>query len=348
MSKKAKLITIISSAVVAVALLTLVICLVVANNNREKTNISILYCNAGSEVQLVLNQNDKVTNVVPLTNDAKGITLNSNLKGLKYDEAVELFVKKNVESGYIDIDTDGYTIQITLGGDKKDYSKMQKELVKDINAYLDEMGIIAGAKVETTNSLKTLVQMLKRTAKGVDTKNNSQLMTQYLSIWSLVEDMMPNDYESFFKYYDEKDKEREDKINNATDVINDRNSEIETLNTEITNLQNEINNLPDGEEKTNKQKTLDEKIKKRSTCYSNIDTAQNDIDNAESVFTRYVIEHKNLLTENKDKNNRNLINANSNAIIANRTNLETHKTTFEKSKQDILELIKAYRESINN
>ena len=105
MTKKAKLITIITSAVVAVALIVTAICLIVANANRkkeyelrEKTATSIMTCETNPSVQFVLNGNDKVMRVVALNNDGKALELNGEFIGLTAEDAAELFVKITTKS----------------------------------------------------------------------------------------------------------------------------------------------------------------------------------------------------------------------------------------------------------
>ena len=175
MSKKAKLITIITSAVVAVALIVLAICLVVANNNREKTQTSIMTCSTNPSIQFVLNGNDKVMSVVALNNDGKALELNASFVGLKAEDAAELFVKLSTESGKIQVNTTGTTVTISFSGLKEDYSKLKDKAVSKVNSYFDEKGIIAGA-IGNVESLKESLLKLKSTASDVETKTEQELM----------------------------------------------------------------------------------------------------------------------------------------------------------------------------
>lgn len=346
MTKKAKLITIISSAVAALALVILTICLVVANSNREKTNQTIISITSGTQVHLVLNANDKVTQAVPLSNEAKGITLSNSITGLKYIDAVQLLVKKNVEAGYINAETDGYTVQVSIGGDKKDYSKLQNEIVNAINSYFDQVGIIAGANVNISENLKQFVTELKPTAQGIDSKTNSQLMSQYTQIWEMVKDIRPSDYSAFFSAYDAEDAEYQRILTENPVAIEQRQAQIDALNVEINALQTEINALPDGEEKTNKQATLDSKIATRSAYYSNIDSLQTQYDRASINFTRNVETARGRYTINKDTYNLGFTSAYSENVNNCKTMLDNHLANFEANKTEVLNKINEYRESI--
>ncbi len=202
MSKKAKLITIITSAVVAVALIVLAICLVVANNNREKTQTSIMTCSTNPSVQFVLNGNDKVMRVVALNNDGKALELNASFVGLKAEDAAELFVKLSTESGKIQVNTTGTTVTISFSGLKEDYSKLKDKAVSKVNSYFDEKGIIAGA-IGNVESLKESLLKLKSTASDVETKTEQELMKQYQKVADAVSKIVPNEMENFYKKYDD-------------------------------------------------------------------------------------------------------------------------------------------------
>lgn len=347
MSKKAKLITIISSAVLAVTLITLIICLVVANNNREKTNQTIISCVAGSSIQMVINENDKVTTVVPLTNNAKGIALNNEFTGLKYNKAIEEFVKENISAGYLDCDTTGYIVEISIDGDKKSYSKLQSELTNAINDYLDQLGIVAGAKVSTSNNLKGQVLRFNSFATDLDDKSNSQLMEKYLEMWSMVEDIKPSEYDTIFETYATRYSAYLDEVKEANDTIKEREDEIETLNSEITELQKVIDSLPDGDEKN-------AKITERNTKSSEIDTKEYNIEECENGKKRalnnlnnYIADLIQTLARNKETNNKTLKEAHLTSKTNYANTLSEHKTNFENSKQATLDKISEFRKTIN-
>ena len=347
MTKKAKLITIITSAVVALALIILAICLSVANSNREKTNTSIVSVDAGSHIHFVLNGNDKVTRVVPLDDNAKGIALNNQMNNLKYVDAVKLFVTKSTEAGYIDINTTGYTATVTLGGDKKNYSKLQSELVSAINGYFDQMGIIAGANVTIKDNLVDFVKELKPTAQNTESKSNSGLMTQYLTIFNLVEDIRPSDREAFYTAYDTYDAEYQTTITERPKEIAEIKEYINTLTEEINALTTEISNLPDGSDKTAKQTELNDKIALRNNRYATIDRLQKDIDSANIILNTKVADARNTYVNNKETINNELTNTYNANITANKDIIESHTENFNNNKSDIQSKITDYRNSIN-
>ncbi len=347
MSKKAKLITIISSAVLAVALITLIICLVVANNNREKTNQTIISCVAGSSIQMILNENDKVTTVVPLTDNAKGIALNNDFTGLKYNKAIEEFVQENISAGYLDCNTTGYIIEISIDGDKKSYSKLQSELTSAINDYLDQMGIVAGAKVSTSNSLKGQVLRFNKFATDLDGKNNSQLMEKYLEMWNLVQDVTPSYFDDVFEYYKTENDKYNTEMKELEEEITVAEQELTNLNKEFDELQKVIDSLPDGDEKTAKISERDEKSSQISQKELNIEGLEREKGRALKAFNDNITEIIQTRTRNKETNNKTL----KEAHLTNKTNyantLTEHKTNFENNKQATLDKISEFRKAIN-
>lgn len=355
MSKKAKLITIISSVAVAVVLIVLTICLIVANNNREKTACSVVSITSGTSVHLVLNENDKVMDVVSIidpavvnidpetgekhipqyalddADKAKGIALSNLLEGKKYDEAVTLFVTKNVEAGYLDVDTEGYTIKIAINGTRKDYTKYQNNMKNSVNNYLSDMGIISGVKIEN-KSLADIVKELKSTAQNTKTLSAKELMSKYTTIVGLIENILPSKHSEFFASYDTYDTEYKNTLKDAQDTIDNRKQLI-------ADLEEEIANLPDGDEKN-------KKLQEISIYNTNINSAQQAIDNAEQKLTNQVGEKVTTMSQNKDSDNKTLTTAYDANVKANANKLAEHKTTFENNKQATLDKIDNYRKTL--
>ena len=226
MSKKAKLITIIVSAVLAVALITLAICLVVANNNRENTKTSIMTCSVNPQVQFVLNGNDKVMEVVALNEEGKSITLNAKFEGMKGEDAVTLFVTMSTESGYLNLT--GGKATITISGLKNDYSKLTEKAVANINKYFDDNGIIAGA-VAKVEDLKDAVKTLKSTAGNIDNESPEELLEHHTKIVDQIKDLDVSKLNDFYAQYDEFYKEYNDKITELNELISNAEKSIELL-----------------------------------------------------------------------------------------------------------------------
>lgn len=327
MSKKAKLITIITSAVVAVALIVTAICLIVANANRkkeyelrEKTATSIMTCETNPSVQFVLNGNDKVMRVVALNNDGKALELNGEFIGLTAEEAAELFVKITTEVGKINLDiaSDGTTVTISFSGSKQDYSDMSKAVVDKVNNYFDENGIIAGA-ISQIEELKESVKRLKPTASGVDTKTLDELFTQYNNIADMVAGVVPNNMASFYEKYDEFNAEylkKEQEINAAVQQCKDLIALLPADSEQIATLNSKINIL-----------LLD-----LDTAYKNFVKAVNDWKPTAESLTQTLNNLKNQFEQQ---------------INDFKATFDAHKTEFENNKTEFEQKIKAFRDSLN-
>lgn len=317
MSKKAKIITIITSAVVAVALIVLAICLIVANNNREKTETSIMTCQTNPSIQFVLNGNDKVMRVVALNNDGKALELNGSFIGLKADEAAELFVKLSTESGKIQVDTTGTTVTISFSGLKDDYTSLKDKAVSKVNSYFDEKGIIAGAigKVET---LKESLLTLKPTASDVESKTEQQLMEQYKKVADVVDDLVPDGMNAFYEQYDkfyaqylEAKKEYEDGIAYQKELIE---------------------SLPEGYTK--------------AQCEAAIEALERAWNLAQNTFVQSVENYKP--TAESLKQTFNTLRDDFATLITDyKAELEKHQTEFEKNKAEIEQKIADFRAGLN-
>lgn len=317
MSKKAKLITIITSAVVAVALIVLAICLVVANNNREKTQTSIMTCSTNPSIQFVLNGNDKVMRVVALNNDGKALELNASFVGLKAEDAAELFVKLSTESGKIQVDTTGTTVTISFSGLKEDYSKLKDKAVSKVNSYFDENGIIAGA-IGNVESLKESLLTLKSTASDVETKTEQELMEQYQKVADAVSKIVPNEMENFYKRYDEfyakyleAKKEYEDGLTYWQDLMD----------------------------------SLPERYTKEQ-CKSAIDSLAKSWTSAQELFKKNVAGLAPT-AESLQQSFNTLRNDFAKLITDYKTELEKHKTEFANNKAEIKQKIADFRASLN-
>lgn len=314
MSKRAKLITIITSAVVAVTLIILAVCLVVANNKREKTETTIMSLSVNPSIQFVLNGNDKVMNVVSLNNDGKMLELKGEFTGLKADEAVRVFVKLSVEAGYISADTTGTQVDITLSGLNKNYKGLKDKVIKSANDYFDENGIIAGAVVSIENSLKDSVLKLKSTANGLEDETEAELMKHYLQIAELVDGMLPADISTFFDAYDKAWATYEEelaKINAQIKVVEDTLANFTGTETEKANLEKNLDGL----------KRSINQVKK--DCFIGVKNAK------ASASTL-----QNLLQELNAK------------ITANVEKLTARQEYFEAHKTDVKNAIDNYRETL--
>lgn len=323
MTKRKKLITIIVSCVLAVALIATAVILIVANSNREKTETSIMSCSVNPEIQFVLNGNDKVMRVIALNGDGEDIAINGEFVGLKADKAAELFIKLSTEAGYIDVDTTGTRVDVTLTGLKNDYNKLKDQIVSSINGYFDENGIIAGAVAKIDEDIKNTILELKSTAKNMENKDDQALMKHYLDIVKMIDNdnfrIKGSELVAFFSGYD--------------GAVETYQATVEQIETVLADVKEQIDALAD------KNSTL------ATTLQQRISTLENEINKARTAFNTTIGNlAKNL------KSTETYIEQTKTAFQASLTELADeiadHKAAFQANKADTLAKIETYRASL--
>ena len=324
MTKQKKLILIIVSCILAVALITTAVLLIIANSNREKTETSIMSCSVNPSVQFVLNGNDKVMRVIALNNDGEEISMNGEFVGLKADKAAELFIKLSTEAGHIDIDSEeGTRVDITLTGLKDDYTKLKNQVVASVNKYFDDNGIIAGAVAKIDEDIKNTITKLKSTAQNMDNKSDAELMEHYMAIVELIDDserkIKAIELNTFFTGYDRAVETYQNAMNDIADAIEEIQAQLAgvTDSTVITELNRRISTLQ-GQE-SNKARSA--YITALSNLYKNIKITD---DYIQSVNNRF--------------------ETNVNAFA---DDLAAHRAAFNTNKAATQAKIDAYRATLN-
>ena len=246
MANKKKLWIIIVSCVLAVALITTAVLLIVANSNREKTQTSIMSMSVNPQVHFVLNGNDKVMEVIALNAEGEEIAEVGEFVGLQAYEAAQLFVKLSTEAGYIKYDTDGTKVDINLSGLKNDYVSLKDKVVKSVNNYFDEKGIIAGAVAKIEEDFKNTIKELKPTAKNLDEKSEKDLMEQYKKILGLIRSdkyqIKASILTDFYAAYDKIDATYTEAVETINGILEDLKTKLATESdaNEIAKLQSRI------------------------------------------------------------------------------------------------------------
>jgi len=319
MTKNKKIILIIVSCVLAVALLTLSIVLIALNSKREKTETTIMTCSVNPTIQFVLNGNDKVMEVVAINSDGQEISVNGDFVGLKADKAVELFVKLSTESGYIDVDTTGTKLEINFAGLKEDYTSLKNKVVEKANRYFDDNGIIAGAVAKVDEDIKQAIYTLKETATNLEDKTNEQLIEHYMNITELIKDVKASELAAFYAGYDEAVRVYNQAIVEIEEAVAELQEQLSaaTDTTIIANLQQRIDNLLE----TEKTKALNIYNIAVSNLYKLQKATEDDINNFVTNFNQKVQDTK--------------------------ASIDTHKAEFNTNRAEVEQKIADYRNSLN-
>lgn len=335
MTKKQKLIIIIVSICLAVALLTTAIVAIVINSKKSKTATGVMTCDVNPQVQFILNGKDEVMKVVALNNDGYAVTTRVDFIGLDAEDAAKMFVKISTEAGYINAETTGTKVKIDLSGEKKSYNKLKNKITDQVNNYFDENGIIAGAVTTVTKDLKGAIKVLKPNALNIDDKNAEELMNHYLSITNMISGLAPEKLEGFYSSYnsliDELNKNKsdiEDQIAETEAEIADYKTQLQesgltetektTINTLITQAENAINFMKQG------------------------------ISDAETEFNKSYSLILNNLKKSSEKILKFLETEISNRIDNYKAKLLEHKTNYSNNKAEIDQKIADFRASLEN
>jgi len=160
---------IISLAVLVVVLVALIVTLIIITNNQNhqsKTANSTVEMSVNPDVELVVSENNKVLSVNYKNTDAEIIFSDSELIGKNIEEVAKMFVEQATKAGYIDVNTDGTTVTITVNGKvEKDIKAIEDKVIAKVNEYFDENGIIAGAVASVKDDVSAKAEEMGVTAK---------------------------------------------------------------------------------------------------------------------------------------------------------------------------------------
>ena len=158
MTKTKKTGIIITAVLLAVCLIVTAVVLLVPKKQDATT---VMECSINPKCQFVLDQNNKVMTVNCLNQDAEILLQAEDFEGKTAEEAANLLVKIATESGYIEVNTTGKKVTVTFYTEEnKDIHALKDSVVKSMNDYFDENGIIAGAVAEQIDDFEQFLSNL--------------------------------------------------------------------------------------------------------------------------------------------------------------------------------------------
>ena len=94
------------------------------------------------EIGLIANENGKVLDVITLNGDADVLVSDMDLEGKGIDEAVAEIVDDSVEAGYIDANTEGKEVLVSVDGeDERKTISLFEKIESKVNNYFKNKGI---------------------------------------------------------------------------------------------------------------------------------------------------------------------------------------------------------------
>lgn len=349
---------------------------VLINNKRNNTATTVVACSVNPSVQFVINQNNKVMNVVATNSDGENIELYANFEGLTIEEAAKLFVEICTKANYIDasnnIVANGKKVTFTFSGNLEDYTALQQSVVNSVNNYFDENGIIAGAVANFEQDLSVAIQNINANAKDLTDKTQQQLLEEYVKISNDIKDIALEKRDDFKTSYE-----------NLYSILSSKETISSALfsayEVTLSSVNNMIALLPNGEQIQEAlepvfnivtSKTIDElktNLNAAKTAVLNtnlgntientlnemLNSVQTMLDNLQKAYeeakAKFEDDYAKLVTNLKDTSK--TIQENIKTAFETRVNeykdlLETRKDYFEQNKQEIQTKIEEFRNSL--
>lgn len=373
-AKKSKFFIVVLVLLVAVVAVMVPVAI---NNKRNNTAETVVSCSVNPSIQFVVNQNNKVMNVVATNTDGENIALYANFEGLTIEDATKLFVEVCTQANYIDASNNtvanGKKVTFTFSGNLEDYTALQQSVVNAVNSFFDENGIIAGAVANFEEDLTVAIQNIDANAKDLANKTQAQLLEEYAKLSNDIKHIALEKRDEFKTNYSQ-----------LYTLLTDKEKISSSLLTAYETALNAVNNmlalLPNGEQIQTAlkpvfdiatSKTIDElktNLKGAKTALNNttltntikdaindmladaqtlLNTLQQAYNEAKAQFEQdYADMVKNLETAS------NTIKQNIATEFETRVNefkdlLETRKQYFEQNKQDVQAKIQEFRNSLS-
>ena len=323
-------------------------------------------------IQILLNQKDRVVDVRATNSDGDKILSQVDFVGMTAEDAAEKYVSICTEAGFIDIDTNGTKVSITLTGSKNDYTELKNSLVKSVNKYFDKNGIIAGAVVEINDDIKTAFQKISADIVYLETKTKEELIEIYAEYVEDIKGVVYNQQSALSVLYSNLKStfERETQVENIT-LLGVRAS-IASIEELIANQSEDIAEklqpffaIADAEGYEELQKSLNEakKAVKESKLDDRIEDAINGVisstqkilDDMKNTYqtakNKFDEDYKKAVDDAVKKSNEYLQSIKAeieSKIVEGKERLNNRKAEVEANKADIEQRIASYRATLEN
>lgn len=300
---------------------------------------SVMEVSVNPNVQLLLNNQDRVVAVNYLNEDGQKLLINTNLVGKTAEDAASIIIDLSVQSGYISVNTTGTKVEITVSNEAAEkITSIQNKAIEAVNKYFDKNGIVAGAVAKTKADLQTAATnlgvsvekyyaMLK--LKAIDSAQNLSDLKKYneAEILAMIKDLTADlkdiaytNYSSFTT-----------KLANLKTILNNA---IDGAQAIIDSTQEQINNNPD------MPSSIKEPLNKT------IDNAQKAIDEARKTFEENFNNFVATLKENSKATIEAIKTEMTTAISNAKQTIATHKEYFEANKTAVETAIANYRATL--
>jgi predicted transcriptional regulator len=111
---------------------------------ESKGSVSFVNISINPNVELALDDQDKVTEVIPINEDADIITSDLDLVGLDIEEASDKIIASSIDTGFIDEYSSDNTVVVTTASDDEDTRKtLEEKIMTRLNNHLESKKVYA-------------------------------------------------------------------------------------------------------------------------------------------------------------------------------------------------------------
>jgi hypothetical protein len=272
------------------------------------------------EVQFVLNKSNNVVSVNYLNSQAEILLSDEEVVGKSAEDASNIYVELCVEAGYIDVDTTGTTVNITLSCDSNvDLSKLQESIENRVDKYFDENGIIGATLAKTSDKITDEIEKAGISASELEGKTTSEALAYLQESSEKLEDVAYSLKTEYYTFLESK-KLVQDEIKSLNQNINDLKAQINSNSSLSITLKAQI---------TAQIEALQVEYDKKVSEFN--DSVEKEIkmlqEKSKAIFEQAKADCKELREQTK-------------AVIA------AHKDAFSKNKTDVKSKIDAYRKIV--
>ncbi|MGN1227147.1 MAG: hypothetical protein ACI4TX_00725 [Christensenellales bacterium] len=339
--------------ILSIVLVGLIVSLIILNNNgNQSTPTSTVEMSVNPAVELVVDSNNKVVSVNYENEDAEIIFSKDVLVGKSIEEVARMFVKNATEAGYIDVNTDGTTVTITVNGiSAEDIEKLENKIISTVNKYFDENGIIAGAVSGIKEDVKALADELGVTvekyrlmlkAKGEDAKIKLEDLKDKTE--KELMDMINSNIEEMKGVALEKKAELEKRYNELYNTMKSKQEQALGFISEYFSIEG----LSIDEIKAQIQKSTIIPENMKASLIANLDSVKENIKGFETDFKNDYEKAKNQIKEDSKAVYEAYKTQMNDKINLAKSTINAHKAYFDENKAEIENKIQEYRNSLKN
>ena len=290
---------------------------------RKTSPYAVMELDVNPKVQFVLDTYNKVMHVNYINDDAETLLSDEDLEGLDAKKATEKFVNLCIEAGFMDVDTEGDTVNVTIYCDNTDkIEDLALDIKQTINTYFGENGIIAGAVMNIKTNFDEAYENIAQNAQNFADMTQQEILSLIDETSNDLKDISITLRTELFDF-----------INELKE--NPLFQDMPTLEETIDNLKAELENskLLTDEQKAQINKQIDE--------------IQNNLDELLKQFQEKLeekLEELRTLSKEIFENAKQLLNE---KIEQTKQLIEQHKQYFEQNREEVLAKIEEFRSTLN-